>query len=174
MPTPFVEESLAVLTRTPATLDALLRDLPAPWTSATEGEGTWSAYDVIGHLAHTERAAWLPRLLRIVEDGTSKPFDAVDREAQFRESEGKPLAALLDEFAAARRRSVERIRALDLRPEQLELQGRHPVFGPVTLRQYLAAWTAHDLDHIVQIGRVLAKRYRPEVGPFSAYLSVLK
>jgi hypothetical protein len=170
----FLDECLAVLTRTPATLDTMLRDLPEPWTSATEGPGTWSPYVVIGHLIHGEKADWIPRLSIILEHGTGRPFDPFDREAQFRESKGKPLTTLLDEFIALRRDNLERLRAINLHPAQLDLQGMHPALGPVTVRQLLATWTAHDLAHILQISRVMAKRYKQEVGPWAEYLSVMK
>jgi hypothetical protein len=174
MSEPFLEECLAVLTRTPATLDALLRDLPEVWTTATEGPGTWSPYVVIDHLIHGERADWMPRLAIILEHGPNRSFDPFDREAQFRESQGKPLATLLDEFAALRRDSLARLRSLDLQPEQLALEGMHPELGRVTLRQLLATWTAHDLAHLLQISRVMARRYRQETGPWAAYLSVMQ
>jgi hypothetical protein len=174
VPPRFLEECLPILTRTPATLDALLRGLPEVWTDSTEGPGTWSPYVVIGHLIHGERADWMPRLAIILEHGPARPFDPFDREAQYRESVGKPLPALLDEFAALRRDNLERLRALDLQPAQLELRGAHPALGPVTVRQLLATWTAHDLAHILQVSRVMAKRYREEVGPWAEYLSVLR
>jgi hypothetical protein len=174
MPQPFLEECLAILTRTPATLDALLRDLPEAWTDATEGPGTWSPYVVIGHLIHGERADWMPRLVIILEHRPARPFDPFDREAQFRESSGKPLPALLDEFRALRQDNLEHLRALSLQPGQLELRGAHPALGPVTVRQLLATWTAHDLAHILQVSRVMAKRFRDEVGPWAEYLSVMR
>lgn len=172
--TEFLEESLAVLTRTPPTLDALLRGLPEAWTEATEGPGTWSPYAVLGHLIHAEKTDWMPRLAIILEHGPGQPFDTFDREAQFREGQKTPLPELLDEFAAVRRGNLDRLRALDLKPRQLDLQGTHPALGPVTLRQLLATWTAHDLAHILQISRVMAKRYRQEVGPWAQYLSVMQ
>lgn len=174
MSAPFVEESIAVLERTPATLDALLRGLPEPWTAATEGSGTWSPYVVIGHLIHGEKTDWMPRVALVLEHGTSRPFDPFDREAQLREEAPRPLSEMLDEFAALRDGNLEQLRALDLKAPQLELQGTHPALGPVTLRQLLATWTAHDLSHIVQISRIMAKRYRQEVGPWAEYLSVMK
>lgn len=170
----FLEESLAVLTRTPATLDALLRDLPEEWTAATEGPGTWSPYIVIGHLIHAEKADWMPRIKILLEHGTSRAFDSFDREAQFVESEGKSLSALLDEFATLRRENLAQLLELKLQPEQLEMQGTHPAFGRVSLRQLIATWTAHDLGHIVQVSRVMARRYKGEVGPWVEYLSVMK
>lgn len=174
MATSFLEECLSVLERTPATLGTLLRDLPEVWTEATEGPGTWSPYVVIGHLIHGERADWMPRLEIILEHGSDRPFDPFDREAQFHESKGKPLSTLLDEFSALRRGNLERLRALNLQPEQLALKGTHPALGLVTLRQLLATWTAHDLAHILQVSRVMAKRYKQEVGPWAEYMSVMK
>src|SRR3981189_724918 len=174
MTAPFLEECLSVLTRTPATLDTLLRDLPDEWTTATEGPGTWSPYVVIGHLIHGERADWMPRLAIILEHGPSRPFDPFHREAQFGGSQGKSLSTLLDEFSALRRDNVSRLRALNLQPAQFELQGTHPALGSVTVRQLLATWTAHDLAHILQVSRVMARRYKQEVGPWAEFLSVMK
>ena len=174
MSAPFLEECLSVLTRTPATLDTLLRDLPEAWTAATEGPGTWSPYDVIGHLIHGERVDWMPRLAIILEHGPARPFDRFDREAQFRESDGRSLATLLDEFSSLRHDNLARLRALNLQPSQFELQGTHPELGPVTVRQLMATWTAHDLAHILQVSRVMAKRFKREVGPWAEYLSVMK
>jgi len=170
----FLEECLPILTRTPATLDTLLRDLPDGWTSATEGPGTWSPYIVVGHLIHCEKTDWMPRLQIILEHGPDRPFDPFDREAQLRDSRGQSLSTLLDEFGTLRRDNLARLRALNLDHDQLELKGTHPALGPVTLRQLLATWTAHDLGHILQVSRVMAKRYREEVGPWAQYLSVMK
>jgi hypothetical protein len=174
MSAPFLEECFSVLTRTPAALDALLRDLPEAWTAATEGPETWSPYVVIGHLAHTERVDWAPRLAIILEHGPSRPFDPVDREAQLKDGNRKPLADLLDEFSSLRRQNLDYVRALDLQPAQLERQGTHPVLGPVTARQLLATWAAHDMAHLLQVSRVMAKRYKQEVGPFAQFLSVMR
>jgi hypothetical protein len=125
-------------------------------------------------LIHGERADWIPRLEVILEHGESRPFHPTDREAQFRESRGKPLATLLDEFATLRRDNLSRLSSLQLQPAQLDLKGTHPALGAVTVRQLLATWTAHDLAHILQISRVMAKRYKREVGPWAEYLSVMK
>jgi hypothetical protein len=125
-------------------------------------------------LIHGEKTDWMPRLAIILEHGPARPFEVFDREAQFRDSVGKSLPQLLDEFSALRRDNLGRLRALDLQPAQLDLQGSHPGLGPVTLRQLLATWTAHDLGHILQISRVMAKRYKDEVGPWTAYLSVMQ
>lgn len=167
-------ECLSVLTRTPATLDAMLRGLPEVWTRADEGPGTWSPYVVVGHLIHCEKVDWMPRLAIILEHGTGRPFDAFDREGQFKEMDGKPLAALLDEFGEWRRKNLDRLRELDLQREKLELKGMHPVLGEVTARQLLATWTAHDLGHILQVSRVMAKRYKQDVGPWAQFLSVMR
>ena len=177
MTAPFLEECLSVLTRTPATLDTLLRGLPETLTAATDGPGSWNPRDVVGHLIQGERADWMPRLAMILEHGLSRAFEPFDREAQFREGPGKPLQAfedLLDEFTALRLHNLVHLRALNLQPSQLELRGTHPEFGPVTLRQLLATWTAHDLAHNLQVSRVMARRYRQEVGPWAEYLSVMK
>jgi len=174
MQVPFLEDCLAILTRTPATLDAMLRGLPEAWTTATEGPGTWSAYDIVGHLIHGERTDWMTRLETILEYGTTRAFDPFDREAQFRESSGRPLTTLLDEFGVLRGENLARLLAVNLQPAQLELQGLHPALGVVTARQLLATWTAHDLAHILQISRVMAKRYKQEVGPWAKQMSVMK
>jgi hypothetical protein len=174
MPDPFLEECFSVLTRTPGALDALLRGLPEAWTSATEGPGTWSPYDVVGHLIHAEKADWMPRLRIILEHGEARAFDPFDREAMLHNGQRKPLGDLLESFARLRRDNLEQVRALNLGPEQLELKGTHPGLGVVTLRQLLATWTAHDLAHILQISRTMAKRFKTEVGPWTEHLSVMK
>jgi hypothetical protein len=174
MPVPILEECLSVLTRTPAALDVLLRDLPDVLTTATEGPGTWSPYIVVGHLIYTEQTDWIPRMAIIMEHGVSRPFDPFDHEAQFRQPEVRPLPALLDEFKELRHDSISRLRAMNLTAEQLETNGMHPALGLVTARQLLATWASHDLGHILQISRVMAKRYKPEVGPWVAYQTVLK
>ena len=170
----FVKESLLVLERTPAVLNALLLGLPDCWIRATEGPETWSPYDVVGHLIHGERTDWLTRLEIILEHGPSRAFDPFDREAQFRESQGKGIDDLLYEFSEVRAGNLERLRQLGIATRHLELEGTHPALGRVTLRQLVAAWTAHDLTHIVQISRTMAKRYRHDVGPWAEYLSVMK
>src|SRR4051794_41157997 len=174
MTPPFLEECLSVLTRTPPMLDLLLRDLPEVLTSATEGDGTWSPYVVIRHLIFAEKTDWMPRLNMILEHGANRTFEPFDHEGQFRHGEGRPLPALLDEFGHLRDTNVARLRAMSLGSEQLELNGRHPARGLVTARQLIATWTAHDLGHILQISRVMAKRYKSEVGPWVAYQSVMK
>ena len=169
-----LDESVAFLSRTPATLDALLRDLPETFTHSNEGENTWSVFDVIGHLIHGERTDWIPRLRRILEEGESRPFDKFDRFAQERESEGKTLSQLLDEFARLRKDTLRQLREMKLQPADMGRRGMHPSLGPVTLEHLLATWVAHDLTHLHQISRVMAHQYRDAVGPWTAYLGVLK
>jgi hypothetical protein len=169
-----LDHTIALLTRTPATLDALLRDLPSSWTLENEGPGTWSAYDVLGHLNHCERVDWMPRAQMILTHGEGRAFEPLDRLAQQRDSVGKSLPQLLDEFTQLRAANLRDLRALNLTPQQLALRGTHPALGRVTLAQLLATWTAHDLTHLHQISRVLAHQYRSAVGPWSAYLGVLQ
>ena len=166
-------EAVAILERTPASLDALLRGLPDGWIQAHEGGETWSPYDVIGHLIHGEQTDWLARVRIILEHGEARPFDKFDRLAQFDASKGRSLDALLDEFAALRRANLRELAALQLGPADLARTGTHPAFGRVTLGQLLATWVAHDLDHVVQIARVIARQYSDEVGPWRAYLRVI-
>jgi hypothetical protein len=168
------DRTIALLRRTPPVLDALLRDLPDAWTRVTEGDHTWSPYAIVGHLIHGERADWMVRAKTILEYGETKTFERFDRLAQERESEGKPLSELLDEFAHARSANLDELRGLRLQPADLDRRGRHPVFGPVTLGQLLATWAAHDLTHLHQISRVMAHQYREAVGPWSVYLGVLQ
>lgn len=165
--------TLSLLSRTPATLHALLKDLPEEWTLQNEGQDTWSAFDVVGHLIHGERTDWIPRAKMILQFGEARAFEPFDRLAQERESQGKSLAELLNEFTRARSESLSELRGWNLRPEDLERSGRHPAFGVVTLSQLLAAWAVHDLTHLHQISRVMAHQYREAVGPWSAYLGVL-
>jgi hypothetical protein len=168
-----LQNGIAVLERTPRTLDAMLRGLDSAWTDATEGPETWSPWVIIGHLVRGERADWIPRATIILAQGEDRRFTPFDRFAQFRESEGKSLGALLDEFAQIRAENLATLAAWRLTDAQLALEGIHPQFGAVTLRQLLATWVAHDLGHIAQIARVMAKQYREAVGPWRAYLPVL-
>lgn len=174
MPAQTLDDTIALLARTPAALDTLLRNLPESWTHRNEGENTWTVFDVIGHLIQGERTDWIPRVKRILESGESRPFDKFDRLAQERESQGKPLAALLDEFARLRKANLHTLRGMNLKDADLERRGRHPGLGVVTLSQLLATWAAHDLTHIHQISRVMAHQYSDAVGPWSAYLGVMQ
>ncbi len=168
-----LHHALAVLERTPATLRALLAGLPDVWTAPGEGPDTFSARDNVAHLVHGERADWVPRARLILAQGPDRRFAPYDRFAHVGESAGVSLAALLDEFAALRAANLAAVRGWGLTERELALEGEHPAFGPVTLRQLLAAWVAHDLGHVAQTARVLAKQYREAVGPWRAYLPVL-
>ncbi len=165
-------EAVAFLGRTPAVLEALLRGLPDGWVVANEGGETWSPVDVIGHLIHGERTDWLPRVKIILECGEARAFDKFDRFAQLA-SKARPLPDLLDEFAMLRQDSLAELAALNLAEPDLDRVGRHPELGVVTLRQLLATWVAHDLDHIVQVSRIMARQYSDEVGPWRAYLRII-
>jgi DinB superfamily len=169
-----LQNTIWLLTRTPAALDALLRDLPEAWTFQNEGENTWSAFDVVGHLIHGERTDWMVRTKVILQFGEGQAFERFDRWAQVRESQGKSLGQLLDEFAGLRSENLDELRALNLRPEDLERRGRHPVLGTITLSQLLATWAAHDLTHLHQISRIMAHQYREAVGPWTQFLGVMQ
>lgn len=165
--------AVEILERTPATFRALLEGLPGAWTAPNEGPDTFSAFDNVGHLIHGERTDWIPRARLILAQGPERRFAAFDRFAHVRESEGKSLAQLLDEFAALRAANLDTLRGWQLTDHELALMGEHPALGLVTLRQLLATWVAHDLGHLAQTARVMAKQYRGEVGPWRAYLPVL-
>ena len=169
-----LEQTISLLDRTPAALNALLRDLPEAWTSRNEGEKTWSAFDVVGHLINSERTNWMPRAKMILEFGESRPFERIDRFAQERESKGKSLGELLDEFARVRAENLRELRGWKLGPQDLARRGKHPALGTVMLSQLLATWAAHDLTHLHQISRVMAHQYRGAVGPWSKFLGVLQ
>jgi hypothetical protein len=172
-------EAIAVLTRTPATVSALLRGLPDAWVRCNEGrskdgQDTWSALDIVGHLIVGERTDWMPRVRILLENGEARPFDPFDRFAQLRESRDKSLEQLLDDFARLRKENLAALQALNLQPEDLTRRGRHPALGVVTLSELLATWVVHDLTHVHQLSRVMAYQYRDVVGPWSAYLGVLQ
>ncbi|HEX7018787.1 MAG TPA: DinB family protein [Gemmatimonadaceae bacterium] len=168
-----LDSAVAVLERTPRTLRAMVGGLGPGWTEATEGPATWSPYVIVGHLIHGERTDWIPRARIILGQGTARRFTPYDRFAQFTESEGKSLADLLDEFARLRAENMMTLSGWRLSDAQLALEGEHPEFGAVTLRQLLATWVAHDLGHIAQISRVMARQYRDAVGPWRAYLPIM-
>ncbi len=172
-------DTIAVLNRTPSALDALLRGLPDIWIRSNEGythdgNPTWSPFDIVGHLISGERTDWMPRVRIILEHGEGRAFDPFDRLAQERESQGKSLEQLLDEFARLRRENITALQSLNLQPQDLARRGKHPELGGCTLSQLLATWTVHDLTHLHQISRVMAYQYRDAVGPWSIYLGVLK
>jgi DinB family protein len=164
---------VAILSRTPATLDALLRGLPDVWVRGNEGKDTWNAIDIVGHLIVGERTDWMQRARIILENGETRQFDPFDRFAQSKQH-AKSLQQLLDEFGHLRVENLTALEALSLRPEDLNRRGRHPALGVVTLSQLLATWAVHDLTHLHQLSRVMATQYRDAVGPWSAYLGVLK
>jgi hypothetical protein len=168
-----LSQTISLLARTPAALNALLRDLPDSLTRQNEGANTWSAFDIVGHLIHGERTDWMPRARIILQSGEAQPFPPFDRLAQIRESQGKSLPQLLDEFANLRSENLRELRSMNLRQQDLALHGRHPALGVVTLSQLLATWAAHDLTHLHQSSRVLAHQYREAVGPWSDFLGVL-
>ncbi len=168
-----LEEAVAILASTPPTLDAQLRGLPASWIDANEGGETWSPFDVLGHLVHGEQTDWIPRVKIILAHGNARAFDKFNRLAQFTASAGRTLPDLLDEFATLRKANLRELDSLGLTEADLDRPGLHPELGAVTLRQLLATWVAHDLDHVVQISRVLARQYSDAVGPWRAYLRVI-
>jgi hypothetical protein len=168
-----LDDAVALLTRTPTTLDTLLRGLPEWWIRANEGPSTWSPFDVIGHLVHGEETDWIPRVKIILEHGENRTFDKFNREAQFDAVPPRSLEGLLDQFATLRRENLRALAALQLTEADLDRRGRHPAFGVVTMRQLLATWVAHDLDHVMQISRVLGRQYADDVGPWRAYLRVI-
>ena len=168
-----LDQAMDVLRCTPSTLNSLLRDLSAPWTTQNEGPDTWSPYDVLGHLIHGEETDWIPRAKIILEHGEARPFEPFDRVAMFKKSEGKSLTELLDTFAHLRTLNLDELETMNLTPALLAKRGQHPELGVVTLKQLLATWVVHDLGHVQQVVRVMAKQYTDEVGPWKAYLSIL-
>jgi hypothetical protein len=173
-PTRFdLERAIEVLERGPAAFRALLSGLSDAWTQPNEGPDTFSAYDNIGHLVHAERTDWIPRARIILEQGRTRPFDPFDRFAQMHESRGKSLQELLEELASLRARNLETLRGWRLTDRELALEGEHPTLGRVTLAQLLATWAVHDLGHLAQVSRVMAKQWREEVGPWRAFLPIL-
>ena len=168
-----LNEAREILERTPVTLSALLRGLSEEWLRTNEGDGTFSPRDVLGHLITGEEDDWIPRAERILDHGVNVPFEPFDRFA-FRKVYGhQPVSELLEIFSRLRAESLKRLDSLALGPRELDLQGLHPDLGKVTLRQLLATWVAHDLAHVRQIVRVMAKAYRSEVGPWRNYMPVM-
>ena len=168
-----LRETLDILERTPAVVSALLRGTSAAWHDVNEGPDTWSAYNVVGHLIHGEETDWVPRARIILDHGEDRPFEPFDRFAQFDRFAGWSLDRLLDRFAELRQTNLDAVSNWRLTEAQLALPGRHPELGAVTLRELLATWAVHDLNHIAQISRVMAKRYAQEVGVWREYLSIL-
>ena len=169
-----LEKSIEILERTPDVLITLLGNLSVHWTSKNEGGQTWSVYDVVGHLIHREKTDWIPRAEVILSQNDEKKFDVFNRFAQFEDSKGKSLLQLLDEFKILRKQNIARLRSKKLTYRDFQKTGIHPDFGEVTLGQLLSTWVVHDLNHIAQISRVMAKQYQTEVGPWKEYLRILK
>jgi hypothetical protein len=171
-----LEHAMDILSRTPATLNSLLRDAPAEWTTGNEGHDTWSPYDILGHLIHGEETDWIPRtriILEHREHGEPRAFEPFDRFAQFEKSRGKSAGELLDEFESLRTKNLTALRQMKITPDQLALRGTHPELGSVTLSELLATWVVHDLSHIAQATRVMCKQYSEAVGPWKQYLPIL-
>ncbi len=167
-------KSIEILQHTPDVLIAMLHNVSTDWTLNNEGGETWSVYDIVGHLIHGEKTDWVPRMEIILSDNADKTFEPFDRLAQFENSKGKSFKQLLEEFKNLRQKNVDILLAKNLKASDFEKTGRHPVFGDVTLSQMLSTWTVHDLNHIAQISRVMAKQYKTEAGPWVAYLSILQ
>lgn len=165
--------SIQIFERTPGVLRSLLAGLPPDWTSYNEGPDTWSPFDVVGHLIDGEETDWMPRIRIILAQGKHRQFEPFDRFRHLKLNAGHSMGELLDRFELLRRANLAELRNLEIGPEQLALLGEHPALGSVTLRQLLATWVVHDLGHLAQITRVMAKQYRDEVGPWSEYLPVL-
>ena len=168
-----IQKAMPILERTPTIVAMLLKDLDNDWIYNNEGPDTWSPFDVVGHYIHGEKTDWIPRLNIILGEQDDKRFVPFDRFAQFRDSKGKSLNDLLDEFARLRSENLEKLRKVKLDEATLSKKGIHPAFGEVTLENLLSSWVVHDLGHISQITRVLAKQYKEEVGPWTAYMGIL-
>ena len=169
-----LSKSIEILERTPDVLIVLLKNISPDWTSNNEGGESWSAYDIVGHLIHGEKTDWIPRMEIILSDIQDKRFELFDRFAQFEDSKGKSLTQLLDEFKSLRQKNIEFLRSSTLTDNDFEKTGIHPAFGEITLSQLLSTWTVHDLNHIAQISRVMAKLYMNDVGPWVEYLKILQ
>jgi uncharacterized damage-inducible protein DinB len=168
------EKSLEILSRTPAVMKSLLENLDEEWTKNNEGGDSWSPFDVIGHLIHGEKTDWIARTMTILNNNTNKKFEPYDRFAQFQESKGKSLHELLDEFTKLRAENIKILKSLDIDEEKLKMEAIHPKFGAVTLKQLLSTWVIHDLTHIAQISRVMAKQYKEEMGPWVEYFRIMQ
>ncbi len=168
-----LEDAIAVLSRTPATLRSLLGGVGEAWVDGAYGEGTFSPFDVLGHLVHGERTDWIPRLLFILEHGPGRPFEPFDRFAMRKASQGKTAGQLLEEFERLRNQNLKILAKVNLDAAKLTLRGTHPELGLVTAQQLIATWVVHDLGHLAQIARAMAFQYREAVGPWQAYLSIL-
>jgi hypothetical protein len=169
-----LEDTIALLSRTPMVFTALLQDLPETWTFRNEGDDSWNAFEIVRHLVHAEVNNWIPRAKTLLKYGESQAFEPFVRRAQQREIEKESLQQLLAEFTRLRSQNLDQLRSLNLQPEDLAKRGLHPALGVVTLSELLGTWAAHDLTHLHQMSRVMAYQYRETVGPFSRFLGVLK
>jgi len=168
-----IAKSLEILERTPSVLTSLLSGIDDEWIMNNEGPDTFSPYDVIGHLVYGEKTDWPVRVKIILDHGTSKSFDPFERFAMYEESKGKTIQQLLYEFEEIRKHNIIWVRSLDLQEPDYDKKGMHPKLGEVTLRNLLAAWIVHDLTHIAQITRVMAKQYKTEIGPWVEFFRIL-
>ncbi len=169
-----VSDAIEILSRTPKILEALVKDLPLQWSEANEGPDTWSVYDIMGHLIHGETTDWVNRMEITLVQGANRNFPTFERFAMFEESKGKTLNELVEEFSVIRKKNIATLVSKNLTEEQLDLKGIHPKFGEVTLRQLLSTWVAHDMGHLAQMARVIAKQYKEEAGPWVEYLRILQ
>jgi hypothetical protein len=169
-----LNKSIEILSRTPFVLKSLLENLSEDWTKNNEGGDSWSPYDIIGHFIHGEKTDWIARAKIILNDGGNKNFEPYDRFAQFKESKGKSLHELLNEFSTLREENIKTLKSFNIDDEKLGLEGIHPKFGNVTLKQLLSTWVIHDLTHIAQISRVMAKQYKEEMGPWVEYFRLIR
>jgi len=169
-----INRAIEVLERTPSVIKSLLSEISDEWTLNNEGENTWSPYDVVGHLVHGEKTDWMPRLEMVLGNSETKTFEPYNRFAQFEMSKGKSLATLLSEFELFRKENLDTLKAKNISEKDLNKIANHPSLGSVTLKNLLSAWVVHDLGHITQISRVMAKQYKEEIGPWSKYLTIVK
>lgn len=169
-----LKEAVEILERTPRTLEVFLSGLSDGWLECNEGTDTWNAKEVVGHLIEAEISDWMPRLKIILQEGEDQTFPPFDRFAHLRKNPKQSIDEKLLEFQVLRKQNIEKLLEVVEPNEQLELTGLHPEFGAVKLRELLSTWVVHDLTHISQIVRVMAERYRADVGPWAAYLGILR
>jgi len=168
-----LNESIEILERTPIVLESMLSDLPSSWIKSNEGENTWSPYDILGHFIYGEKTDWIVRIKIILSQTGNKTFEPFDRFAQLKEKQDKKISELIAEFKSLRKRNLKELKSFNISDKDLELKGIHPELGEVTLEQLISTWVVHDLGHIAQISRVMAKQYKTKVGPWKAYLGIL-
>ncbi|MDB5252114.1 MAG: hypothetical protein JWP27_1283 [Flaviaesturariibacter sp.] len=168
-----IQKATEILQRTPLVLNAMLRDLPRDWLDAREGPGTWSPLEILAHLVHADKANWLPRAKHVLEGPSSEPFEGFDREGGFHEYASRSPGALLDLFQSTRHAALQELHGLEIDEQQLLVTGLHPQLGEVTLSQLISTWVAHDLSHVAQVCRVMARQYDGHVGPWKAFLRIL-